>query len=201
MSKPPIDPTDHQLERLVFFSDAVFAIAITLLVIEIHVPTLPVGSTDAAAWHELAQLGPSLFAFVLSFLVIGRFWMGHHRVFGMIHRYDDSLAWPNLHYLLGIAFMPFATAFLGRNLGQFVPAMLYDLTMLACALLNLRLWGVLRQANLLSDNEIKGIRWRPQSIALGSLVSVGLAFRFPTVSQIGLATAPLWGMLLRRIAK
>lgn len=192
--------TDNMLERLVFFSDAVFAIAITLLVIELEVPHLKSGD-PAEAWRELLHIGPSLFAFVLSFLVIGRFWMGHHRVFGMVKGYDDRLAWPNLQYLLGIAFMPFATAFLGRNLGLFVPALLYNLTMLACALLNLRLWRVLRQTGVLVPGENSAPLWRPLSLAMGAATAVALAFVAPLYSQIGLATMPLWGWLVRKYIK
>src|SRR5437868_654279 len=113
---------DLALDRLVFFSDAVFAIAITLLVLEIRIPHLPRGVTIAEAWREFWTLWPSFFAFALSFFVIGRFWMGHHERFRPLRHFDDRLMWPNLLYLMTIAFMPFSTAFLGSNLGRFVPA-------------------------------------------------------------------------------
>jgi uncharacterized membrane protein len=66
---------DLSLDRLVFFSDAVFAIAVTLLVLDIHVPDLPRVVSNADAWRAFTDLTPSFFAFALSFLVIGRFWM------------------------------------------------------------------------------------------------------------------------------
>src|SRR3569623_1123728 len=113
---------DLALDRLVFFSDAVFAIAVTLLVLDIKVPNLPHESISAA-WRDFAALWPSFFAFALSFFVIGRFWMGHHERFRALRHYDSRLMWPNMLYLMAIAFMPFSSAFLGTNLGRFVPAL------------------------------------------------------------------------------
>src|ERR671928_1369945 len=108
--------TDHALERLVFFSDAVFAIAITLLVIEIHAPHLPEGSADSAYWLALAKLWPSLLGYFVSFAVIGLFWMGHHRAFALAGRYSPRVLGWNLGLLATIGFMPFATAFLSSNM-------------------------------------------------------------------------------------
>lgn len=192
------DNNKHNLERMVFFSDAVFAIAITLLVIEIEVPKLPANASRADAWHEFAALSPNLFAFALSFLVIGRFWMGHHKLFSHVVRFDERLLWPNLLFLLGIAFMPFATGFLGSNLGQFVPTLVYNLTMLACAALNYSLMRVVAKAELFDDRgHDKLLRIRPLSVALAALTCVGLTFVSPVFSQIGMGAIPLW----QRLAK
>ena len=167
---------DLALDRLVFFSDAVFAIAITLLIIEIEIPDLQPGSSAAESWHEFAGLAPSFFAFVLSFLVIGRFWMGHHERFRSLRHFDRRLMWPNMLYLMAIAFMPFATAFLGRNLGHFLPALVYNLAMLVLALLAVWLARCIRQAGG------EGVRHDGFDIVLAGLVCVGLTFVFPLLS-------------------
>src|SRR5690349_5303282 len=83
-----------QLERFVLFSDAVFAIAITLLVIEIKIPELHSDTeplTDSALLHSLGQLIPKFIGFIISFLLIGLYWTIHHRMFGYVTSYDRKL--------------------------------------------------------------------------------------------------------------
>lgn len=97
-------------ERANAFSDAVFAIAMTLLVLEIHVPEADGG--DLAA--SLAALVPSYLTFVLSFVVVGAIWMSHHRKFRAIERLDQPMLRLNLLMLLVVASLPLPTAILGR---------------------------------------------------------------------------------------
>ena len=83
---------EFQLERLILFSDAVFAIAITLLVIEIKIPEIhenPV--TDNAVLHKLAELIPKFVGFLVSFLLIGQYWIVHHRMFSFVINFTDRL--------------------------------------------------------------------------------------------------------------
>jgi len=111
MSNPHHDLFENrkqfQLERMILFSDAVFAIAITLLIIEIKVPELRegdgLGKILLEKWHEFLGL-------LLSFAVIGQFWTTHHQLFGYVNNYDGGLLWLNLHLLFWIILMPFATA-------------------------------------------------------------------------------------------
>jgi uncharacterized membrane protein len=98
-------------ERVVFFSDAVFAIVITLLVLPLTSELLLPKDGDTAA-QVLAVL-PRIATFVVSFLVVGQFWVAHHRTFGRIRRADPGLVWLNLLGLLTVAFMPFPAALLG----------------------------------------------------------------------------------------
>ena len=83
---------EFQLERLILFSDAVFAIAITLLVIEIKIPEIPHGEvTDNALLHKLAELIPKFIGFLVSFLLIGQYWIVHHRMFGYVINFSPKL--------------------------------------------------------------------------------------------------------------
>ena len=95
--------------RLEAFSDGVFAIAITLLVLEIKVP--PPGT---AFGMELFRLWPSYLAYVVSFLVIGAIWINHHAMFRHIVRVDDTLLLLNVLHLMLIAFLPFPTAVIAQ---------------------------------------------------------------------------------------
>ena len=185
------------LERLVFFSDAVFAIAITLLVLEIEVPHLARdGGLDQFA-EAMIELFPKFFAFGLSFLVIGRFWMSHHQLFGHVVAYSPRLMWPNVFYLMAIAFMPFSTALLGTNLSQFGPAMFYNLTLLATASVG---WVLVRRIRELAvaDAPLAREANGAFSVILGAATSVLLTFVAPQFSQMGMVTIPLWIRLLNR---
>ena len=130
---------DARLERLILFSDAVFAIAITLLVIEIHVPHLHPGAPWQEGVNALLALIPQFIGYVVSFLVIGSFWAFHHRMFGMLARHDQSFIWPNIHLLMLIAFLPFSTAFMSENVWDVVPHAFYSLSLIAAGLLQMRL--------------------------------------------------------------
>jgi uncharacterized membrane protein len=102
------------LERVIFFSDAVFAIAMTLLVIDLTIPT--VGEmTNQQLLDELSQLGPSLFSYALSFGVVGMYWLAHWRRFHYIERANEQLALINLVLLGFVALIPFPTAVLAAH--------------------------------------------------------------------------------------
>src|SRR5215831_21333061 len=96
-----------EYDRVLFFSDAVFAIAITLLVVDIRVPDIV---RDAG--QQISNSTGKILSFVISFLVIGLFWMGHHRLFRYITALDRRLMFLNLLFLGTIAFLPYPTALL-----------------------------------------------------------------------------------------
>lgn len=196
--------TDHPLERLIFFSDAVFAIAITLLIIEIHVPS-PADAAAAGGYGAvLAHLQPSFFAFLISFAVIARFWIGHHRAFSMRARFDNALLIPNFTLLLFVALLPFSTAFLAKNLGQLVPALFYDFSLLALSLASLWVVHVATRAEALLPGvdpvDIRMLHARGIAITIGALLAIAIAFVSPPFSQVGLAFAMLGRLFVRRPA-
>src|SRR5262245_65206842 len=122
MANRPIEPPhEHSpappLESLFFFSGAVFAIAITLLIIELHPPHLPGDASDRTQLITLINLTPNFVAFFISFFVIGAFWAGHHRAFSLARHWSPTLVMPNSFMLAAVVFMPFATAYMGTNIG------------------------------------------------------------------------------------
>lgn len=100
-----------QLDRMILFSDAVFAIAMTLMVIDLKIPQLSSHTTDTALVNALLELTPRFFAFLLSFFLIGLYWTIHHRLYGFVIRHTPALIWLNLFFLLGIVLLPFSTNF------------------------------------------------------------------------------------------
>lgn len=140
---------DHSLERMVFFSDAVFAIAITLLIIEVHVPHLHYDATNAQWADALIGLLPNFAAFALSFLVIGAIWAAHHTTMGYLSRYSSKLLWPNLLLLMTVAFLPFSTALLAMGGMAQLPNSFYATSLLVAALLKTRLTLLALQPELL----------------------------------------------------
>jgi uncharacterized membrane protein len=129
------------LERLVFFSDAVFAIAITLLVLEIRLPAGADEQRISELSNQLLALWPRYFSYLISFVTIGGLWISHHRKFRYIRRYDQRLLWINLLALMFTAFLPFPTSILGE-FGDTTPgALFYILMVLPTGLLFTWLWA------------------------------------------------------------
>lgn len=170
----------HALERLVFFSDAVFAIVITLLVIELERPDLGNWASGREWVDGLLHLLPSFGAFLLSFMVIGAFWMSHHALFLLVRRYDDRLLWPNLILLLTVAFLPFTTSLLSTGSLSAVPFAFYAASLLAAGLAKARLVRIALRPDLLdshADAEAVQVELRRRWIMpIASGVTLLLAF-------------------------
>lgn len=185
---------EQKLERLTFFSDAVFAIAITLLVIEIHVPE-PEGRDDAAWMQALAHLTPHFLGFVLSFVVVGALWAAHHRVFGMLQRFDPAIVWRNLALLMSVAFMPFSSALMSTHPTERIPEMFYSLNLFIAGALQWRLFRTALRAPFLREDvplaDVLAMRRRSLALPLMATVSFALAFIMPGPSNIPLMLMPL----------
>jgi len=129
------------LERLILFSDAVFAIAITLLVIEIKVPSMHDGiASEADLLRAVGQLTPKILGFLISFMLIGIYWTRHHALFGYVIDYTPRLLWLNLLFLLSVVIMPFSTGIFGE---YSTPRTLHYITPLVFYVLNLCFSGVM----------------------------------------------------------
>jgi uncharacterized membrane protein len=118
----------EEFNRVLAFSDGVFAIAMTLLVVAIGVPGLGAeGSDEGALLDALDDLVPEIVSFCISFAVIGRYWLAHHQTFARLAAMDYGLVGLNLVYLAFIAFLPFPTALLGSYFENPVSVALYAL--------------------------------------------------------------------------
>jgi uncharacterized membrane protein len=193
----------HQLERLVFFSDAVFAIAITFLVIELHAPNLPRGASDLDYIQALANLIPHFVSFIISFFVIGSFWAGHHRAFSCARHWDPRLLFPNLELLFTIVAMPFFTAFVSVNSYARVPAMTYCGWLMLTALLNIRLQRLATAPSVLapgvSAETVRSLRRRGFAVLFGATTGFVVGWFEPLLGSPCLMTIPLWRWLINRL--
>ena len=101
------------LERTISLSDGIFAFALTLLVLSISVPDIPFSSSSAELWSAIKDRQNELVSYVVSFIVIGGFWIRHHRFCGELKAVDGTFLVINLAYLATIAFIPYPTQLLG----------------------------------------------------------------------------------------
>ncbi len=142
------------LERLVFFSDAVFAIAITLMAIELIPPHELEPNTSESLLQALLADWPHFFAFVLSFWIIAVYWTAHHRYFRYIIRYDDGLIARNLLLLFFVVLVPFTTLMLGEQGDLFVATWFYAFNIMALGLCGALIWHHSTQNYRLVDPDL-----------------------------------------------
>ncbi len=120
--------------RLEAFSDGVIAIIITIMVLELHIPDLREGFSDADVWAALLHLLPKLAAYLLSFLVVAIMWLNHHALFDKLPHSTAVLVWHNAFLLFTMSLIPLPTAFLSEHPTLSQAAMLYGLVMFLNAL-------------------------------------------------------------------
>ena len=151
------------LERLIFFSDAVFAIAVTLLALEIRLPAGEGSLTDEQLLKTLQTIWPKYLGYVVSFLVIGVFWIGHHRKFRFIERYDKNLILLNLILLMFVAFVPFPTSVI-IEYGNQTATIFYALIMMILGLLSAAIWRYASLNHRLIDLQLEQQQCRHEAL-------------------------------------
>jgi uncharacterized membrane protein len=160
---------ETETNRIEAFSDGIFAIAITLLILEIKVPAAGQGNLAAA----LLRQWPSYLAFLLSFAFIGIMWMNHHRMFSHIKRSNDTLLLLNLLLLLGVTALPFPTAVLATHLGtseQRTAALLYNGLFVVIAVFFNVLWRYAVSRHLLDKSMTASAAMISRQYAFGPVI-------------------------------
>lgn len=178
-----------QKARVEAFSDAVFAIAVTLLVLEIGIP----GGEDGTLWHDLLDQWPSYAAYLVSFFVIGIIWINHHGIFEHITKVDYGVLYINLAVLASVAFLPFPTALLAEHLrtgaDEEVAAAVYNGSMALMGISSGLLWlYISRNPSLHSASLTAAEIARTNRYALiggpAYMVAIGLAFVSPPLTLV-----------------
>lgn len=116
-----------QKSRLEAFSDGVIAILITLMAIELKVPTDP-------TWESLRLAGPIILSYILSFVFLGIYWVNHHQMIHAVKHISPGALWANLHLLLWLSFVPYVTGWIGKNPLAPTPLVAYCAVLLFCGL-------------------------------------------------------------------
>jgi uncharacterized membrane protein len=167
----------NETVRVEAFSDGVFAIAITLLILEIRVPE---SAGQDHLGESLTHLWPSFLAFLASFMTIGVMWVNHHRLFSLIQKCDDTLIALNLLLLLGITWIPFPTALLAEHLrgeDARVAGTVYAASFLFLAIVFNLMWRyAVRGRLVLDDLNVHGItrQYAMGPVMYGVLVLIAL---------------------------
>jgi uncharacterized membrane protein len=141
----------QSLERLAALSDGVFAVAMTLLVLDLHVPLSAAVHDERGLWRALAALAPSLVTYFMSFLTLGIFWVGQQTQISQFARGDRDLAWIHLGFLLVVSLVPFSTALLSAFIGYRLALVVYWANILLLGVLLFASWRYAERTRLVHD--------------------------------------------------
>jgi uncharacterized membrane protein len=170
----------EEFSRVLAFSDGLFAIAMTLLVVGIGVPTLTDGGDEGELLEAYGDLVPEVISFFISFAVIGRYWVAHHQFFRLLGAMDYPLVGINLLYLAFIAFLPFPTGVLGSYFENPISVATYALAVAIVSGLELVLFRRAYRAGLLARQMPESVyRWGAMASSLPVVffvLSVPVAF-------------------------
>ncbi|MBZ0275950.1 MAG: TMEM175 family protein [Anaerolineae bacterium] len=180
--------------RLEAFSDATFAIILTILVLELHVPHLE-NSSAPVFLEAMKELAPKLFSFLFSFFVIAIFWVNHHHIVHQIEKVDTKLLWLNMFLLFFSCLFPFLTAFIGDYPDNPFVVALYPLNMAGASLVLGAFW---RHAfvytnlapNTLTDAQKQKRMRQDRNATLINLLSAALAFVWVPITLLFIMGMP-----------
>jgi uncharacterized membrane protein len=188
--------------RIEAFSDGVFAVAITLLVLNLQVPDIASRLVSRELWPDLLSLWPKVLIYMLSFMIVGIYWVGHHNIFHCIEYSDRTLLWLNLLLLMCIVFLPFPTAIVGKYPLQQSSVVIYGCTVILTGLALEALWLYATIDFRLVDKDISPqlIRTATKKNMTGPIIyicSIGISFFSISVSLLLFLLVPIVYILYR----
>jgi len=171
---------EFQLDRMILFSDAVFAIVITLMAIEIRIPPIDGPVTREIVTHHLLHLVPTVIAYAASFSFIGQIWYQHLQVFGLLKDYDKGLVIRNLLLLFLVGLFPFSITVITQlnSSSFFLPALIYFTILFLCkvAQLSLQYYILVKKPNLRVHSGVHEelIRFKKSRLAVAMLLVLSI---------------------------
>ena len=166
--------------RLESFSDGVLAIIITIMVLEIKMP-------HDSSWKALAELLPTFFSYLLSFVFVGIYWGNHHHLLHVVKHFSAGIIWANLNLLFWLSLVPFATAWMGENHFATNTVALYAVLLNVCGIAYTILQKAIMSCNDFSASLLLALKKQSKKGILslvGYTAAFGFAFLLPIVSEI-----------------
>src|SRR5512140_2005213 len=147
-ARTPIPISKHRMEAL---ADGVFAIAMTLLVLELKIPDLPSTASGSEIWHAIRHEGPVFFSFLITFILSGAFWYLHQSLLRLLTELRGSLLAWNILFLMFVSLLPFSTGLLGRFLTHSFAQEVYFGNQFALGMLLVLQWRAARAKGMIAD--------------------------------------------------
>ena len=160
---------DLRLQRLLFLCDGIYAIAATLLALELVLPEATADLSGRDLLNSLLESWPRVLAFLTSFLFIANFWVGHNMLYHRVRRFDGGLMWLALGQLSCIAFLPFPTSVIGEHVSDPVAQQFYFGSLLVSGLMMWAMWWYMSSGHRLVDPDLS-----PRDIRRTHLISSGV---------------------------
>lgn len=172
-------------DRVMGFSDAVFAFAATLLVLKIDLPGLTAGqlSNSTQFIDIFKDLWPQYLANIISFIVIGYYWINHHAIFSMVKNFNMPIVWLNLAFLICVSFLPFPVDLYGENLGNPLVVVFYSASLAAVGYMLFILWWYVSRS-LTDKGAIRYHTLRYLVAPLVFTISIPLVYVHPLLAQV-----------------
>lgn len=196
-----------EFDRVTFFSDAVYAIAMTLLIVPIEAPELTEedGASVSALWHAIRELVPGLFSFFLAFWLLGFFWIAHHGFVASLRAVDAKFIGLNLVYLAFVASLPFPSSLVGKYQENPVSVVMFASSLILVSAMETVLFVHAHRAGLrktpLTPEYFRAGLIESSVPTVLFLLSIPLAFVSTTIAMLSwLLSVPL-GMVVSRLSK
>ena len=176
-------------ERLKDLADGVFAIVMTILVLELAVPVVAESSTDSALLHALLAMWIEVLIYFLSFLILGMFWLIHHMIFDAIRKFDSAVVWLNIIYLMFVSLIPFSTSMYSKYAGEQITAIIYGVNQLLAFLMGFAIWSYATGNHRLVDEKLDpGLIRRAKIMGYVYfsilVIAIGLSFVHPLITTL-----------------
>ena len=201
----------QSVDRLAALSDGIFAVAMTLLVLDLRVPAAEAIHSERDLWHALIALSPTLLIFLMSVMTLGIFWVGQQTQLNHFARSDRNLAWIHIAFLCAVCLVPFTTSLLAEFIHYRIALMVYWFNILLLGSVLYWSWSYATRAELLVDDLPDDIHPAVvrRIVVAQSLYACGAALCFINtyyaiaaivLVQINYAIAPrfCWGLFSRK---